>query len=130
MASDPVSNTTIVNVKLALAPKPEVPSIAHYAILCDRTSDEMEAFADAHEDQRCFVFPFFTLSVNEMPNCSELTHPRVVMPYYVGNLFPVAKVIRQIVAQYCAHPEWASPEWAPVEWVCIHDETPKGESDD
>jgi hypothetical protein len=67
-----------------------------YAILCDRTPDEMLAFADAHPG--CFVLPFFTGTAAAMPDCSALNSTFIFKPRLIGNLPSVGYAIRQVVA--------------------------------
>jgi len=83
----------------------------HYAIVCDRTPEWIRNFSINNVD--CFIFPFWTKSVEEVPDCSDLfeiegpigkchgirnydgTH--VMQPWYVGNCHPIRVIIREIV---------------------------------
>lgn len=79
--------------------------ITRFAVLCDRTKDELEHFAADHPG--VFVFPFCTKSVEDVPDynglacrdafASYLDSSHIVQPFYVGNIRPKA-FISQIIA--------------------------------
>jgi hypothetical protein len=88
-----------VDVIVSLKGIPEPPN-GQYAVLLDRNPQYLEKFAVEHPE--CFVIPFFTKDVSDVPNCSALTHEYVLLPYYVGNLTPRKKAIAEIVSQIVA----------------------------
>jgi hypothetical protein len=94
------------------------PYTTEYAILCDRPAEFIHDFARAHP--KCFVFPFSTKTVSEVPDYNSLrddpTLDHVLRPYYVGNLNPPDRAIQRIV-------ETIIRDWHPVR--CLADETPE-----
>ena len=78
-----------------------------YAILRDRSRQEVVAFARKHPD--CLVFPFVTGPIENCPDYRRLfrnwdhVRMRIAKPMYVGNLEPMEDAIRQIVAKCLDH---------------------------
>jgi hypothetical protein len=89
-------NVSMEEICISLDLSPLLPPyVCEYAILCDRPLEFINEFAAAHP--KCFVFPFLTLSVDEIHDYNGLVGDHIVQPYYVGNLHPVGHAIRQIM---------------------------------
>ena len=81
----------IVNVALELPS----PLKTLYAVLCDRSLEAVEEFSTTHP--LCFVFPFYTKALDDVPDYSAIASNHILQPYYVGNLSNVNSAIHQIV---------------------------------
>jgi hypothetical protein len=66
------------------------PSRGCYAVLCDRSINYLERFSAKHP--LCFVFPFYTKGVRNIPDFSTCRSSRIFLPWYVGNLKPMKKL--------------------------------------
>ena len=80
------------------------PYVFKYAILCDRSIQQINKYAA--DNPSIFVFPFYTCAPSEIDKAVEnwLTFPasgeaymRVLQPAYVGNFKPTVLAINQIV---------------------------------
>ena len=120
-----MSNKPIVTVQLSpafLGPAPET----QIAILCDRTLREVLHFASEHP--RCFVFPFYTKTVDEVPDLSSLgeSEDHIVVPHYVGNFSSIRSVISQILeVAYAEMDLVVDNDGNPAPRKIILDETPE-----
>jgi hypothetical protein len=111
----------VVTVKIPSYLLPPPPKF-HYAVLCDRSVEQINAFSEEHP--KCWILPFFTKTVEDVPDCNTLLGDYIMRPWYVGNLTPRIEAIKQIVENIIEIAEKPFFEGSPeTEWECILDES-------
>lgn len=91
-------------VKVTVTASAPAPLRFKYAVVRDLPFDEVCALARANP--RVYIFPFYTGTVESMPDFMPLYGTRDVdlqhiwKPFYVGNLSDTEEAIRQIVGHY------------------------------
>jgi len=107
----------IVTVNVSLAPRYK----QKYAVLCDRTLEQIVAYAATNPG--VFIFPFGTKQVLDVPDMRALMKPPlvdlygdwIVKPMYIGNCRPIGdaidRIIRASFGQFFADSECILMEW-------------------